>query len=429
MNRKISQKLSLYSITGFLTTLLGVLVTEIILSIYGISKNLDYRSLLLGAFFITVAFAVLFALDIPLRWIDSPHHRKATIKHLTFLNNFAIGLHASYWFFTHLPGEIAALPTQFLCAVGIIYFHAAAANMKDVLFYGSLYIFFTFLMSFQFGDFGTDEKYMLLTVIFQMLCFLPIVAMANGRIKAIRHAFRQLEKVFYPHQINSIKRGADIEQTMPTHTGEACVICLDIIRSSKIQHVRSKEFFRNYFRRCNAAMMEQYKIDPLQARGYRIKEMGDGFLCSVGYPFLSPEENITEGALLLALDFQKILEEESRILELDEPIHCCISVVLEQVTGFYPGSGTKEYDLFGRGIVLATRYEGLRNQLFPRDSSSSLIILQERVYQSLGRRYRPLFNCLELNDFGVTIRDDAAAERVFVRRLINGSESELAAAG
>ncbi len=79
--------------------------------------------------------------------------------------------------------------------------------------------------------------------------------------------------------------------------------------------------------------------------------------------------------LSLERQLHGILEEEAEILESDEPISCGIGIALDHITGFYPETGTREYDLFGRAIVLATRYEGMRKALLSNQQGASIIIL------------------------------------------------------
>ncbi|HYX38805.1 MAG TPA: 7TM diverse intracellular signaling domain-containing protein [Oligoflexus sp.] len=237
------------------------------------------------------------------------------------------------------------------------------------------------------------------------------------------HAFSQMSKIVYPHQIESIKMGQSLEQTMPTGPGEACVINFDIIGSSKIQHVRAKDFLRNVFRRCNEVMLEGYDGKELKANAFRIKEMGDGFLCSVGYPFRSHSENIANDALALAFRFQEVLVEEAGILQSDNHICCGIGIALDTIAGFYPETGTKEYDLYGKAIILATRYEGMRKLIQQDHVHASIIIVQERVYQSFDREYRRQFIEIDLQKAGIVVRDDSAATRLYYKILDHDSSA------
>jgi class 3 adenylate cyclase len=204
---------------------------------------------------------------------------------------------------------------------------------------------------------------------------------------------------------------------MPTVAGEACVICFDVIASSQIQHSHVKKFLRNVFAQCNAIMMEGYNGIDMAARGYRIKEMGDGFLCSVGYPFRSSSESIAKDALDLALGFHDVFMKEVQQLGYDRPIHCGLGIAYDGISGFYPESGAKEYDLYGRSIVLATRYEAMRKFLFAPNPGSSVLIIQERVWSSLKSEDRQDFIKVELEEHSISVRDDPLAVRLFYRRL------------
>jgi class 3 adenylate cyclase len=240
-----------------------------------------------------------------------------------------------------------------------------------------------------------------------------ILLESNSRL----HAFSQLEKMVYPHQIAQIKAGVELEKTMATGHGEACVIAFDIVESSKIDHALAKEFFRNLFRACNEAMMRGYDGSYLRARAYRIKEMGDGFLCSVGYPFAGLSGNIANDALELALEFVAILEREAAILQPDEPICCGVGIALGSISGFFPETGTKEYDLHGPGIVLATRYEAMRKTIFPHKLANSVVILQERVHKSIDKALRSDFQIVDLAPDRIVVRDDPGAQRLYYRLM------------
>lgn len=229
------------------------------------------------------------------------------------------------------------------------------------------------------------------------------------------HLINQLRKIVYPHQLRLIGDGSELESTMPTGPGEACVISFDIAGSSKIQHEKAKEFFRNVFRRCNEAMMEGYDEVTVESSAYRIKEMGDGFLCSVGYPFRSKTGYMAKDALALAAKFGAIFEEEVSKLKYRDPIHYGIGIALDHITGFYPETGTKEYDLYGRAIVLATRYEGMRKIILKDKDAGSIIIIQERVLLSLDAHEASEFTEYDLKKNGAIVRDDPAATKIYYK--------------
>jgi hypothetical protein len=68
------------------------------------------------------------------------------------------------------------------------------------------------------------------------------------------HSLEQLAKVFFPHQIAAIRQNRQLEETMPTIPGQGCVISFDIVASSRIKHIKAKDFFRKVFARCNQAI-------------------------------------------------------------------------------------------------------------------------------------------------------------------------------
>jgi class 3 adenylate cyclase len=224
-----------------------------------------------------------------------------------------------------------------------------------------------------------------------------------------------LKKIIYLHQLLEIKNGKELESTMPTTSSQACVISFDIVGSSKIKHIKAKTFFRNVFARCNELMVEGYDGKKLKSKAYRIKEMGDGFLCSVGYPFESITDNPAIEAVVLSRSFARILKEESARLSID--ILCGIGIASDTITGFYPEVGTKEYDLYGPGIILATRYEGMRKALFKDGLKQSVLIIQENVYESLSIELRSQFIEEDLQELGIVVRDDPSAIKIYYQFL------------
>jgi class 3 adenylate cyclase len=244
----------------------------------------------------------------------------------------------------------------------------------------------------------------------------------TASLKAKTHLLSQLRKIVYPHQLKMMSEGTELEATMPTVSAEACVISFDIVGSSKIQHEKAKEFFRSVFLRCNEMMMGGYDGESLKADAYRIKEMGDGFLCSVGYPFRSKTGYMAKDAIELSIKFHEVFREEVERLGYREPIHCGIGIALDHITGFYPESGTKEYDLYGKAIILATRYEGMRKILFREGTGGSYLIVQERVYMSLREEEARNFTTVNLEEAGIVVRDDPSAKRLHYMELSTASE-------
>lgn len=231
----------------------------------------------------------------------------------------------------------------------------------------------------------------------------------NTTKSQITHMVNQMSKVWYPHQIHAMLQGDILENTMPQQGKPACVIAFDIVDSTNIELTSAKEFFRRVFGRCYLLMNEGYDSKNMRARAYRIKEMGDGFLCSVGYPFEALNENLADEAMTLALQFAAILAHESSQSGLSKPVTCGIGIAKGYLTGFFPELGVKDYDLFGQGIVLAKRYEQMRKLFSERDGSKSVIIMQNQVFAELNDTHKKQFIKASLPEMGTRVRDDPEA--------------------
>jgi class 3 adenylate cyclase len=241
--------------------------------------------------------------------------------------------------------------------------------------------------------------------------------------KQNEHVLEQLQKIVYPHQLQKIREGSTLEETMPTGKAEACVLAFDIIGSSRIQHDNVKDFIERAIELCVSTMYDRYDAERLAADAYRIKVVGDGFLCSIGFPFPTPDAGpVEEAAVRLALRMIQTFQQVEKDFNYHEPIYCAIGLAHGSIEAYYPEIGTKEYDLYGSAIVLATRYEQLRKQLFSPEEAN-YIILQERVYESLSAELRNQFACIDLGQRQLRVRDDENAQRVYVWQSSDANET------
>lgn len=232
-----------------------------------------------------------------------------------------------------------------------------------------------------------------------------------------QHVYRQLSKVVYQHQIRLIRDGRILEETMPSQKKEALVIALDIVNSSTLEHQTARRLFNQFFSRCYGLMREGYDGQKMEAAAYRIKEMGDGFLCSLGFPFAVPEGYTNEEMLLrLTEGFLSEFDITTEELGITGRVFCSLGAALGDVEAYYPRGGTKEYDLYGAGIILAARYEGLRKKLFPRKSiSSHLFFVQTALYERLPVAAQKDFEAYSLKS--CPLEEDPEATSVHLRRI------------
>jgi hypothetical protein len=169
-------------------------------------------------------------------------------------------------------------------------------------------------------------------------------------------------------------------------------------------------------------MNRDYQGDPLSSSGFRIKEMGDGFLCAVGFPFQTPPGHVShEVAIQLAFGFLNAFDEEFSETLSEARTYCSIGIARGRIEGFFTVSGIRSYELFGDGIVLATRYESLRKQ-WPAERPGHIITMPTRMYESLPLHVRPLFLQCRLSPGSGMIRNDAEAD-AFYRGIFEAGEA------
>ena len=240
----------------------------------------------------------------------------------------------------------------------------------------------------------------------------------------IIHTHRQLRKLVYPHVVDQISAGETLEKTMPTGKEQAVIIAFDIVNSTKIKHPDFLQILEVIMTRCQAVLSAGYDARTLASNGYRIKEMGDGLICSVGFPYHCPEQKIPEVlAVQIAEEFCRIFHEEIRSLHYPSPLHCAVGIASGPVEGFFPNSGIRQYDIRGHAIALATRYESMRNVVYDRTGRrSSIIFIQNAVYQKLDPKQMQRFQKWDCTLPGCRIRDDAKARQAWFLRYSESSE-------
>ncbi|SMF16727.1 adenylate/guanylate cyclase domain-containing protein [Pseudobacteriovorax antillogorgiicola] len=221
------------------------------------------------------------------------------------------------------------------------------------------------------------------------------------------HAYEQMKKLVYPHQLYLMQKKESLEATMPRGSAESCIISFDIQGSTAIGHIKNHEFFESVIHDCHTIMMENYDPDTLSANAYMIKEMGDGFLCAVGFPFHC-EGKKEQVAYELALRFVEVVNRCSVEFLDDQEAYCSIGIGIGSVVGDFPTSGLKTYDLYGAGIIKATRYESTRKPLLKHLSVSNthVIIIETTVWECLEEEVQQNLKEYALEKFKVRDHQD-----------------------
>jgi hypothetical protein len=224
-----------------------------------------------------------------------------------------------------------------------------------------------------------------------------------------QHLYNQLSKLVYPHQLERIKLGDELEDTMPLKEGKAIINVFDVQRSSQIKHEKTAEFFIGLFQAFLQICMKNYGHNPLRSRAFRLKETGDGFISAVGYPFLPVDSrSLADSAVGTALKMFEAFNKEVDKFGYSRPIKGAMGLAYNSVQGTFQSGGIRSYDLFGEALIQASKYEELRKQpllwdIFSRYAAEqgmehfNILIVQEVVYNSLSPPYRDLFMEIDLN--------------------------------
>ncbi|HYX37148.1 MAG TPA: 7TM-DISM domain-containing protein [Oligoflexus sp.] len=234
----------------------------------------------------------------------------------------------------------------------------------------------------------------------------------------IVHVHKQLQKIVYKHVVTQIAQGRNLEETMPVGNQEAVVLSFDVIGSSHIKHPQFNRALERLMAACQEILHEGYDPFTVSARGYRIKEMGDGLLASIGFPLANPDrESHADTAVETAIRFCDVFRAEMEKLQYAAPLYCSVGITQGRIEGFFPKSGIKQYDIRGRPLILATRYESMRNIVFKvTGEASSLIFIQDEVYQGLSPSMQHDFERWDCLQKGHRIRDDVNAVQAWYCR-------------
>jgi class 3 adenylate cyclase len=244
-----------------------------------------------------------------------------------------------------------------------------------------------------------------------------------------QHLYKQLSKLVYPHQLARIKAGDQLEETMPVARGDAIVNVFDVQGSSNIKHERKQAFFLEVFRAFSQICMMGYQHNPLSSRAFRLKEIGDGFISSVGYPFMTKKQDeLADHAIETALLMFRAFNLEVEKFAYTEPIKAAMGLACNEVQGTFQSSGIRAYDLFGDALVQAYRYEELRKSPVIADilrehaeqlglKHFNILMIQEVIYNSLSQHYKELFTIIDLRSLNFPMPQDPEARFAYFHLL------------
>lgn len=155
--------------------------------------------------------------------------------------------------------------------------------------------------------------------------------------------------------------------------------------------------------------MKGYELKPLRSRAFRLKETGDGFISSVGYPFLLVESrSLADSAVTTTFQMFEAFNKEGVKFNYSRPVKGAMGLAYNSVQGTFQSGSIRSYNLFGDALIQASKYEELRKHpaiwnLFKEEVAKlglghfNVLIIQEVVYNSLSTEYRKKFTELHLD--------------------------------
>ena len=290
--------------------------------------------------------------------------------------------------------------------------------------------FYLFGISFTIGSVGGDFS---LGLKVGWICYVIEMVLFGGlsaqkiyrhmlRINDQRnHSYSQLEKLVYPSQLDQMMKGSLLENTMPTSRDTGAILCFDIEESTKLGHVENHNFFKEFLLESQLLMTQGLEVDGEICFGYRLKEMGDGFICSFGYPLKTtwvPPQRVAE---TFAREFQLILQ---RIGErhFGHEVNCGIGISFGTLGGFFPNGGIQQYDMYGRPLIMASRFEQFRKTLKQDlNLKGSLCVIGENVFEALSSEDKSKYSELNFDELSKKVKNLKEEERVYMT-ILNDSE-------
>lgn len=240
------------------------------------------------------------------------------------------------------------------------------------------------------------------------------------------HFVSELERLVYDHQVRMLAEHHPIEKTMRLDEAIGYVGEFDIIESSRMQSQAGYDEFKNaIFGSCYQRLLKNYRYDAQQPQnpfsdGHIAKEMGDGFIFTVGYPFRVPpgKESAADICLQMAHDFIDSFEKQVAHFKLESSKPRCVVVLARgSLQGFWTSYKVKRYDFRQRCMTKVARFSELRRLLQQKGAvqvSGNFVLLDEGMADDLSASRRKNLHGISLEELGVQMRGYPEVKKVFV---------------
>jgi hypothetical protein len=243
--------------------------------------------------------------------------------------------------------------------------------------------------------------------------------------KLTSHFTLELERLVYDHQIQLLTSHRRIEETMRLDEKEGFLGEFDIVNSSVLQNQPGYHEMKNsVFSSCYQRLLQNYRTNPEQPHipfsdGHIVKEMGDGFIFSVGYPFDPPpgRKSAAEISLDLATSFWESFTLLAEQWEPEKTSACAVILIRTPLQGFWTSYKVKRYDFRQSCMTKVARVGELRRILQHKGlikADASYLILDPATAQALPESYRRRLEKIALSTHGLQVRGYPEMEALYV---------------
>ena len=278
------------------------------------------------------------------------------------------------------------------------------------------------------GGFAVGTFLSILFNRFKMISFYTI----GIEKKLTLHLLKELESMAYPHQTKMLETHFSLSETMLLKKTEACLGEFDIIDSSQIKEVNTyHDINSRIFKECYRKILLNYRMNPSEPNrpfsdGHVVKEMGDGFIYSVGFPFKvpGPGQKDVDIAFELARYFIKVFDEEIRKDKDGFDCFCVVVLIRSELEAFWTNYQVRHYDFKQHCVTKLFRFQEMRRHLARVDvyrPQASFILMEDEFYHKLSPELKKGAHNIDLEDQGVSVRDCPGAKQVYLYQVDNAS--------
>lgn len=232
-------------------------------------------------------------------------------------------------------------------------------------------------------------------------------------------------KSLFPHQIAMIGEGAILEDTIDVSEQTAYLIEFDIKNSSSIKGSLYEKARKACFSQiqkeliyCNYLLNPQVPNRPY-SNAYKVKELGDGFIISVGHPFELPlHTNPAETLALISLESINIAKRcFQKIMQLD--VHFAVTIASAKIKPFWTATPGSQLDFEQKGLTKICRLSEFRRVLEREqimDKGTDTILVDQESFLALRGQLEG-FEPIKLSERQLTLRNYPMDEVIYLHTI------------